>query len=418
MKAYVILLRRVEERVRNVYNYLIQCHRDLIEWVVTDAVDGMTEDIDALLQSNGIELGQSFQFKRGQIGCWLSHYLVWKQIADSAEEYALVVEDDVVLHHSFASLREIMNNLPADCDILQLFTHPQQRNAQCRQGCRVVYECTDFDVRLWVAGYSWGTVGYVITREACQKLLREVRVLQGPIDMDLQKLRHVGALRFYATDPSLIECRGQTDHITNPDQAFQSTIWDSPHLVTKPRLLIGIGTSQRGTDLLHRLLQRQARTHSTLERDLMPWQPDVGKALQSLNQLRNEHCGPDCSTVCDIGFYWLSYVESILETYPDAKCIAITSDKETVVQRYIEATVGRNHWSLVLQDNEKCDDKWDRCFPKYDLPKELAVRQYYEEYNAAIRSLQEKYTSNRFRVFNEVDLLSGQASQQILHFCT
>ena len=36
----------------------------------------------------------NFAFKRGVVGCALSHYNVWKQIAESDYEYCAVFEDD------------------------------------------------------------------------------------------------------------------------------------------------------------------------------------------------------------------------------------------------------------------------------------------------------------------------------------
>lgn len=51
----------------------------------------------------------------GQLGCALSHYMIWQTCSHLSEEYFLIFEDDVVLPHGFAEIFEtITPTLPED----------------------------------------------------------------------------------------------------------------------------------------------------------------------------------------------------------------------------------------------------------------------------------------------------------------
>jgi len=56
-----------------------------------------------------------------QIGCALSHLYVWKKIAESKDEMAIVFEDDVVFTKDFnEKFKHTINNIPQDFDLLYL----------------------------------------------------------------------------------------------------------------------------------------------------------------------------------------------------------------------------------------------------------------------------------------------------------
>ena len=79
--------------------------------------------------------------------------------------------------------------------------------------------------------------------------------------------------------------------------------------------------------------------------------------------------------------YYLTYIERIIDKYPEVKIIVMERNKEEVVKSYIKKTKGRNHWFNHDGKEWEKDDKWDPCYPKYDNSnKQEALENYWEDY--------------------------------------
>ncbi|XP_052523306.1 inactive glycosyltransferase 25 family member 3 isoform X1 [Tympanuchus pallidicinctus] len=139
---------------------------------VVDAVDGSTlnsSDIKVL----GVDLLPGYYdpfsgrtLTKGEVGCFLSHYNIWKEIVSQGLQRVLVFEDDVRFEVSFpARLQRLMEELEGarhDWDLVYLGR--KQVNAEDEvpvEGVR----------NLVVAGYSYWTLAYAISLRGAQKLL-------------------------------------------------------------------------------------------------------------------------------------------------------------------------------------------------------------------------------------------------------
>ncbi|NXD74951.1 GT253 glycosyltransferase, partial [Halcyon senegalensis] len=139
---------------------------------VVDAVDGSTlnsSDIKVL----GVDLLPGYYdpfsgrtLTKGEVGCFLSHYNIWKEIVSRGLERSVVFEDDVRFEAAFPSrLRRLMEELEGaqqDWDLIYLGR--KQVNAEDEvpvEGVR----------NLVVASYSYWTLAYAISRRGAQKLL-------------------------------------------------------------------------------------------------------------------------------------------------------------------------------------------------------------------------------------------------------
>ena len=91
-RAFVINLDRRQDRLRDFYDKLPASVSRLVERI--PAVDGRalapTPELKTLFRGN------NFQYRRGAIGCALSHYALWQRIAgdDDPDCNTLVLEDD------------------------------------------------------------------------------------------------------------------------------------------------------------------------------------------------------------------------------------------------------------------------------------------------------------------------------------
>ncbi len=61
------------------------------------------------------------QLTPGAVGCYLSHYGIWKKMLDEEIEVALILEDDIVLLPDFnKKIKYYLKNAPKDWDIIPL----------------------------------------------------------------------------------------------------------------------------------------------------------------------------------------------------------------------------------------------------------------------------------------------------------
>ena len=134
---------------------------------------------------------------RGEIGCYLSHREVWKQLVASEDDVCCVMEDDIVLRSGF---RAAVLELAAHSEhwdivrLMGLLGNPRIPYATMPSGMRV----------MWTDRQTCGTQCYVITRAAAAKMLRYTSRIIAPIDMTMDRHWEHG-LRFLITSPEFVE---------------------------------------------------------------------------------------------------------------------------------------------------------------------------------------------------------------------
>ena len=152
------------------------------------------------------------------------------------------------------------------------------------------------------------------------------------------------------------------------------------------QLIISIGTGRCGSVSLSKFLSAQdkvsvlheGRLDSRKIRKLIKWENDEDNLFEWLEFLLSLD---GHKFVGDTGMYYLPYIEQIIDKYPEVKIIVMERNKEEVVKSYIKKTTGRNHWFNHDGKEWEKDDKWDPCYPKYDVHnKEEALENYWEDY--------------------------------------
>ena len=152
------------------------------------------------------------------------------------------------------------------------------------------------------------------------------------------------------------------------------------------QLIISIGTGRCGSVSLSKFLSAQdnvsvlheGRLDTHKIRKLIKWENDEENLFEWLEFLLSLD---GHKFVGDTGMYYLPYIEQIIDKYPEVKIIVMERNKEEVVKSYIKKTTGRNHWFDHDGKEWEKDDKWDSCFPKYDISnKEEAIEKYWEDY--------------------------------------
>lgn len=162
------LLRRPDRRKRMEASFA-ELHLDV---TVVNAVDGQLLTDDELKRL-GVKLMPGYKdpyhkrpMKRGEIGCFLSHYNVWKEVVKKNYDIAMILEDDVRFEPFFTRkmiyLIEELKRLPFQWDLVYLGRKRlQEKEEEPVKG-------TDYLV--W-AGYSYWTLGYLLSSQGAKKLL-------------------------------------------------------------------------------------------------------------------------------------------------------------------------------------------------------------------------------------------------------
>ena len=181
-QTYLINLDRATERLAFMQN---EFKNQLIDFERITAVDAITLDSSSYLINNKYDR----RLVPGEIGCYLSHIKALKTFLNSANAYAIVIEDDAILHPQYKYITEkAIRDFPKlneyeRWDVLKLFN-----------GKRHHIKIRDIDSNFFIAACGTSipitTIAAIWTREAAIKFLDKVctpiPVIKRPIDCDLQ----------------------------------------------------------------------------------------------------------------------------------------------------------------------------------------------------------------------------------------
>ena len=177
MHAYVINLERSTDRRQHVEAELAKVGLD---YEIVRAVDGRQLDLSGPQVARPGDPGQSCSelwakdwSLPGLAACSLSHLLVFERIVASGADEALVLEDDITLAPDLASLIETLPRHLAGAEVVLL-------NFDSHDVCRLSTQGTDPLSARWAlalpldVGQVNSSAAYVITREACRRMLEQM----------------------------------------------------------------------------------------------------------------------------------------------------------------------------------------------------------------------------------------------------
>ena len=195
---YAILLRRVPERVKNIYQNTATRVPDLH---VFDAVDGQTFTQESLgvLHNLGYFPANTTHdpimnrpFLKGQLACWLSHVKLWEQLLAKdpliAKPYHVIIEDDAIVEEGFIELLYKYASFieQSQADYISLYLHPGQIGADMRIG----------NILRMVPGI-WGTQCYILPHHRVAWMLEHIKPLRTAIDEQMTRIPNVRAYLIY-----------------------------------------------------------------------------------------------------------------------------------------------------------------------------------------------------------------------------
>ena len=147
-----------------------------------------------------------FGWKKGVIGCALSHYNIWKKVATMVPGYkALIFEDDAVLEKGFSSTwNNIVDSIPADTDVLMLGgVLPPNKNMLPL----VSEQVNEYFARIKTTMFHFCTYSYIISQQGAQKLCNLIEEKGIFTSADHMIVNHMNSLlNLYFTVPLLCGC--------------------------------------------------------------------------------------------------------------------------------------------------------------------------------------------------------------------
>ncbi|XP_073439011.1 procollagen galactosyltransferase 2 isoform X1 [Dendrobates tinctorius] len=243
-EVFMINLKRRQDRrvrmLRSLYELQIQAK-------TFDAVDGKALN-ESQIKTLNIDVLPGYQdpysgrtLTRGEIGCFLSHYYVWKEVVDRGLEKTLVIEDDVRFEYQFRSkLIKLMNDIEKvalDWDLIYI----GRKRMQVKRPEKAVPNV----LNLVEADYSYWTLGYAISQKGARKLINAeplgkmlpvdefipVMFNKHPVEKYMEHY-YPRDLKAFSAEPLLVyptHYTGQPGYFSDTET---STIWDNETLAT------------------------------------------------------------------------------------------------------------------------------------------------------------------------------------------
>lgn len=151
-----------------------------LQWCFFDALEEPIPPLKHDINLTRIHTGRSL--RKGEVGCYSSHFQVWNEFVASGEEQLIVLEDDVLADWSALArlARERLSHY--NINILRLFaTHPVHGRIERFK------LLSDHTHLMRVAGTCYGTQAYLLSREAAKALVNSCSGLTMPIDWAMSR---------------------------------------------------------------------------------------------------------------------------------------------------------------------------------------------------------------------------------------
>lgn len=196
MEYYVIHLNDAIDRFTNIKNMenILKKDINIFSAINTNTYEG---DLLKLIEScdNNLKLNYSPKYK-GEIGCYLSHYLLYKQLLESKYDYTIVFEDDFIIHDD--NLEQTINNLLINMNNFD-FDYLFLGHSNIK-GIKLVDNIYNIQNNKKV----WGFHGYILNNKKIPKILNFLKNIINEIDLQIYDLIKNNDIIGYFVNPVLI----------------------------------------------------------------------------------------------------------------------------------------------------------------------------------------------------------------------
>lgn len=107
----------------------------------------------------------------GMIGCWLSHYNLWKYIVSNKLDNVLILEDDSVPTENFKNIDNLLTSVPSDYDLFYLGCDGSCDNKNNSLLKLYFGENKTVNQDIMIPSFPLATHAYILSHKGAQKLL-------------------------------------------------------------------------------------------------------------------------------------------------------------------------------------------------------------------------------------------------------
>lgn len=141
--------------------------------------------------------GSGFRMGAKPTGIWLSHWIAWNVLMRYPDDRFLILETDAMFHDGWqVKLGQALNDAPSNFDFLHI-------GHCCMEGHPREHVAGD----VYESKHAQCTHGYIVARKCFPLLLRTLRKVWAPIDVQLQ-LECFPHLLTYAVMPRIVSQHG------------------------------------------------------------------------------------------------------------------------------------------------------------------------------------------------------------------
>lgn len=175
-----------------------------------DGIYGKNVDLNNLsIFDENLKLNFNYRYI-GEVGCYLSHFMLIKQCINSQSEYSVILEDDFVISdpNFNNNLKETLNKIKVDFDILYLGNITENHATQLVDN--VYYPDKNQQIL--------GTHGYLIKNKNASKILKSLYDINMPIDHKFRVeflKNNINVLMLY---PSIVVANNTIGSLIHPNE--------------------------------------------------------------------------------------------------------------------------------------------------------------------------------------------------------
>lgn len=194
INCYVITMRN-QDRIKNIEENQSKLNFNIN---IVDAINGNKIDINNIKDPTIDKqyIIDSNKIRKSEIGCYLSHYNLYKKIETEKDkyDYTIIFEDDFLIEsNDFEQqvLNTLQNMRSHDFDILYLY------NTSDNMGDSFIENVCEIDK----SKQLWGTMAYIVKNVNIHRIITETKYVDSPIDYQIWKSHQNDKLKIYTFCP-------------------------------------------------------------------------------------------------------------------------------------------------------------------------------------------------------------------------
>ena len=204
-------------------------------------------------------------------------------------------------------------------------------------------------------------------------------------------------------------------------------------------IVLGLGVSRKETKKIHKFLNSQKNFHFDYESDIddIAWSNSENIMINRIELLEKRlytntsKLNNNFKVTGDIAFYFLPYIELLINNFPYIKLICtkkskkyifndvmsdIKTDNSIFSRLFMFKKQYKNHWVEHNGRNWEKDYVLDKCYPTFHNNNlKESVNKYIDLYISDIKKIQKKYPKN-LKVFYSDELDSKYGTKKVLSF--